>query len=94
MSEPVTFSAKVRTFVLDGRVLDAAVYEGEAEVSGAVDFVGALTKSIVLPLTVVIDVGLADGRGWAVIEFNVEPRVPFRDQSTVHKVTKELHSAN
>jgi hypothetical protein len=70
VSEPVTFSAKVRTFVLDGRVLDAAVYEGEAELSGAVDFVGALTKSIVLPLTVVIDVGLADGRGWAVIEFN------------------------
>ena len=70
MSQPVTFSAEVRTFVLDGRVLDAAVYEGEAEVSGAVDFVGALTKSMVLPLTVVIDVGLADGRGWAVIEFN------------------------
>ena len=37
---------------------------------GGVEFVGDLTESMVLPRTVVVDVGLVDGRGWAVIEFN------------------------
>jgi hypothetical protein len=31
VSEPVTLAAEARTFVMDGRVLDTAVYEGDAE---------------------------------------------------------------
>jgi hypothetical protein len=70
VSELVAFSAEARTFVLDGRVLDAAVYEGNGEASGAGTFVTALTHAISLPRTVVVDVGFIDSRGWAVVEFN------------------------
>ena len=70
VSEPVTFAAEARTFVMDGLVLDAAVYEGESEAVGAEKFVEALTRSMPLPRTVVVDVGFIDGRGRAVIEFN------------------------
>ena len=55
---------------MDGLVLDAAVYEGESEAVGAEKFVEALTRSMPLPRTVVVDVGFIDGRGRAVIEFN------------------------
>jgi ATP-grasp domain-containing protein len=70
VSEPVAFAAEARTFVLDGLVLDAAVYEGKSDAVGAGRFVGGLTLSMPLPRTVVVDVGFIDGRGWAVIEFN------------------------
>jgi ATP-grasp domain, R2K clade family 2 len=70
VSESVAFSAEARTFVLDGRVLDTAVYEGEREEAGAGAFVTALARAISLPLTVVVDVGFIVGQGWAVIEFN------------------------
>jgi hypothetical protein len=70
VSEPVAFSAEARTFVLDGRVLDAAVYEGNGEASAAGTFVTALTRAISFPRTVVVDVGFIDSRGWAVVEFN------------------------
>jgi hypothetical protein len=69
-SEPVAFSAEARTFVLDGHVLDAAVYEGQGEASGAETFVAALTHAMSLPHSLVVDVGFIDSRGWAVIEFN------------------------
>jgi len=70
VSEPVNFTAEARTFVMDGIVLDAAVYEGKPEAVGAGPFVEVLTNSMSLPRTVVVDVGFIDGRGWAVIEFN------------------------
>jgi hypothetical protein len=70
VSEPVTFAAEARTFVMDGLVLDAAVYEGESEAVGAGKFVETLAHSMSLPRTVVVDVGFIDGHGWAVIEFN------------------------
>ena len=69
-SERVTISAEARTFVLDGVVLDAAVYEGAAEITGPQQLVEALARCIPLPRTVVVDVGFIEGRGWAVIEFN------------------------
>jgi hypothetical protein len=55
-TERVTLTAEVRSFVLDGRVLDAALSE--------------LVAAMTLPRTVVIDVGFVADRGWAVIEFN------------------------
>ena len=70
VAEAVAFTAEVRSFVLDGVVLDLAVYEGPSDAAGAGEFVEALTKSMSLPRTVVVDVGLIDGRGWAVVEFN------------------------
>jgi hypothetical protein len=70
VSEPVALLAEARTFVIDGRVLDAAVYQGKAEAVGASTFVNALTRAMSLPRAVVVDVGLIDSRGWAVIEFN------------------------
>ena len=70
VSELVQFTSEVRSFVLDGRVLDAAVYEGTPEVAEAIQFVAALTQAMALPRAVVVDVGCVAGRGWAVIEFN------------------------
>jgi hypothetical protein len=70
VSEPVNFAVEVRTFVLDGVVLDAGVYEGKSEATGALEFVVGLTRSMSLPRAVVVDVGFIDRRGWAVIEFN------------------------
>ena len=69
-AEVVGFAAEARSFVLEGRVLDAAVYEGAGELAGAVAFVAALIPTVELPRAVVIDVGFIVGRGWAVIEFN------------------------
>jgi hypothetical protein len=70
VSEPVTFSAEARAFVLDGLVLDTAVYEGASETTGSQQFVEDLAHSMPLPRTVVVDVGFIAGRGWAIIEFN------------------------
>lgn len=70
ISEPVTFIAEARAFVVDGLVLDASVYEGNPEAVGAATFVEVLMKSMSLPRAVVVDVGFIDARGWAVIEFN------------------------
>jgi ATP-grasp domain, R2K clade family 2 len=70
VAEPVSLAAEVRTFVLGGHVLDAAVYEGATDVTDAVRFVTALAQAVTLPRAVVVDVGFVVGRGWAVIEFN------------------------
>ena len=70
VAELVSFTSEVRSFVLDGRVLDAAVYEGSANVADAIQFVAALTQAIALPRAVVVDGGYVVGRGWSVIEFN------------------------
>lgn len=70
VAEPVSLTAEVRSFVRDGIVLDAALYEGTAEIADAVGFVAELTKVMPLPRTVVVDVGLVASQGWAVIEFN------------------------
>jgi len=70
VAEPVTLTAEVRSFVLGGHVLDAAVYEGMSKTTDAITFVTELAGAITLPRTVVVDVGLVANRGWAVIEFN------------------------
>lgn len=70
MSDTVTFICEVRCFILDGRVLDAATYEGDGNASEALTFVAALLQNVSLPRAFVLDVGLIADRGWAVIEFN------------------------
>ncbi|HWA27005.1 MAG TPA: ATP-grasp domain-containing protein [Lacunisphaera sp.] len=70
VSGVVTFDAEVRCFVLDGKVLDAAAYEGHGAIAEAIAFAGEVIKRLRLPRALVIDVGHLDGRGWAVVEFN------------------------
>lgn len=70
VSEIVTLACEVRSFILDGHVLDAAAYEGSANVGEVIAFVAELTKAMPLPRTLVVDVGFIPNRGWAVIEFN------------------------
>lgn len=70
VAEPVTLASELRSFVQDGRVLDAAVYEGNATLADAIAFINALVHAMVLPHAVVVDVGFIADRGWAVIEFN------------------------
>ncbi len=70
VSEVVQIAAEVRSFLLDGRVLDASVYEGSAAKAEAITFIHEVARAVPLPCTVVVDVGLIADRGWAVIEFN------------------------
>jgi hypothetical protein len=70
VAEPVALTAEVRSFVLDGQMLDAAIYEGNAALADASVFISELVRTSLLPRTVVVDVGYITGRGWAVIEFN------------------------
>lgn len=71
VSEIVDFSAEARCFVLDGRVLDCAIYEGDADLEAAAAFAHEVAAAAVPgPRAYVLDVGLIRGRGWAVVEFN------------------------
>ncbi|HVU17382.1 MAG TPA: ATP-grasp domain-containing protein [Candidatus Didemnitutus sp.] len=70
VSKVVQITAEVRSFVLDGRVLDASAYEGTPTITDAIAFTSELVRSMALPRTVVVDVGFMANRGWAVIEFN------------------------
>lgn len=69
VSEVITFFAEARAFVLDGAVLDCAVYEGSASSEAARAFAEQVSARAQLPRAVVIDVGLT-ATGWAVVEFN------------------------
>ena len=69
-SEIVQFSAEVRAFILDGEVLDAAIYEGNADLQAAIAFARIAACDPNLPETCVLDVGNIPDRGWAVIEAN------------------------
>jgi hypothetical protein len=74
ISEVVRFVAEVRAFVLDGEVRTCALYEGTASLPDAEVFVRSVVKrmstALALPETYVLDVGLIEGHGWAVIEAN------------------------
>ncbi len=70
VSDVVAFVAEARCFVLDGRVLDCALYEGIADIAAARTFAEEVTAHADLPRTVVIDVGALRGGGWVVIELN------------------------
>jgi hypothetical protein len=69
-SEIVLFECEVRAFILNAKVLDAAIYEGEATLSDAFEFLSKVVDESVLPSTCVLDVGYIKDRGWSVIEAN------------------------
>jgi len=70
VSEIVKLTAEVRCFVLNNQILDAAVYEGAADRAEAIRFANEVTKAVLLPRAVVLDLGFIAERGWAVVELN------------------------
>ncbi|MCX7746936.1 MAG: ATP-grasp domain-containing protein [Clostridia bacterium] len=71
-SDIVDICAEVRSFVLNGKVLTASVYEGEADINSAEHFLKefVLENSNRIPSTCVIDIGYIADAGWAVVEAN------------------------
>jgi hypothetical protein len=69
-SSVVDFVAEARCFVLDGKVLDCAVYEGAGEPSAAAACAIQVIGAIQCPRAFVIDLGLLRNGSWAVVEFN------------------------
>ena len=69
VSEVVVFEAEFRCFVLNQVVLDVAAYEGEGDLGDVTEFVAALSRRVVLPSAVVVDVGRI-GSSYVLIEFN------------------------
>ncbi|MGF1529161.1 MAG: ATP-grasp domain-containing protein, partial [Candidatus Competibacterales bacterium] len=67
--EVVNYKSEFRAFVLDGQVLDCAVYEGNGSVKLAVSFINSMVRNINVPHATVIDAGLSD-EGFSLIEFN------------------------
>lgn len=69
-SNAVSFAAEARTFILDGEVLDGAFYEGKGNIREAIAAAAEFARSPFLPRTLVLDIGLIQDQGWAVIEIN------------------------
>jgi hypothetical protein len=69
-SNAVSFVAETRTFILNGEVLDCALYEGDGNVQEAVAAAGRFASYPILPRALVLDIGLIKGQGWVVIEVN------------------------
>lgn len=85
LAEPVTWEVEVRCFVKDGAVLTMSPYlrRGElardedggwpmtsAEADGVHACAARLFAEVPTPPAVVVDIGLIEGRGWAVVEAN------------------------
>jgi hypothetical protein len=85
LAEPVEWLAEFRCFLLDGQVMAWSPYLSfgrpvwkpfaEAKAAPQIPPVAAavaerLARSVALPPALVVDVGLIEDRGWAVVEFN------------------------
>ena len=72
ISEIIKVEAEVRVFVLDGKVLDLAFYEGGGSLADAKDFANDFLTQYrhLFPKTFVLDLGLNDKNEWFVMEFN------------------------
>ena len=64
--------AEVRCFVKEGQVLDAACYEGQASLAGAIAFAEAFLQAnkTMLPRVLVLDLACSGAGEWMVLEFN------------------------
>ncbi len=71
-SDIISVDSEVRAFILDGKILDSALYEGSADLNLAnqflIDFFGEC--SVDLPKSYVVDLGYNVTDGWFIIEFN------------------------
>lgn len=68
-SQVVRIAAEARAWVLGGRVLTCAVYEGTGDPAEATGFVEDAVTGLDLPDACVIDAALVDG-GWCLLEAN------------------------
>lgn len=69
-SEVVRFTAEARAFVREGRVLTAAVYEGDARADDARSLFDAALEALTLPAACVLDAGRLDDGRWVLLEAN------------------------
>lgn len=71
-SAVIAIECEARAFILNNKILDVAIYEGNGEVATAIDFISnfLINKSINLPKTYVLDVGYNNADGWFIIELN------------------------
>lgn len=71
-SDVISVDSEVRAFILNGKILDSAIYEGSADLNTAnqflIDFISDFTVD--LPKSYVVDLGYNDKNGWFIIEFN------------------------
>ena len=70
LSDVLDIAAEVRSFVLDGVILDAAVYEGEADVAAARRFLERAIPDLPLPRTSVADLAKLKTGEWVILEAN------------------------
>lgn len=68
-SEIIDFISEFRSFILNGQLLDCAVYEGNGNVEAAISFIDNMIQEIQIPSVIVIDIGLS-AEGFSLIEFN------------------------
>lgn len=71
-SDIVSIDSEVRAFVLNGEILDSAVYEGSADLREATEFLNDFLADVPthLPKSSVVDAGHHHSLGWFIIEFN------------------------
>ncbi|WP_338871747.1 ATP-grasp domain-containing protein [Myxococcus stipitatus] len=69
-SDIVDIRAEARAWVLEGRVLTCALYEGEGNASMAQDFLDTVARRASLPRTCVLDAAFVAGSGWVLLEAN------------------------
>ncbi|WP_343669212.1 ATP-grasp domain-containing protein [Chitinophaga sp.] len=64
--------AEVRAYVLQGEIMDMALYEGKADLESGYEFLKEflLKYKLALPATVVVDIAYNEYAGWFVLEFN------------------------
>jgi len=70
VSEIVSFIGEARFFVRNNTIASCALYEGVGDLESAKTFVKSLIRSMDLPVTFVVDVGLLADENWCVVEFN------------------------
>lgn len=78
VSEVVEFNVEYRCFVLDGKIVSCEFYRfvGERDENATRAEASAFAEKVLstqapkLPSAVVLDVGIIEGRGWAVVEAN------------------------
>lgn len=64
--------AEARSFIMDGRIMDIALYEGAADLGTGNSFLEAFVQhhQTELPRVVVIDIAYNEQTGWFILEFN------------------------
>lgn len=66
------FQAEARCFLMNGVIMDIALYEGSADLTAAKEFLTEFIEIHIaqLPTVVVVDLGFNESIGWFILEFN------------------------